>query len=116
MERNLKNPGQNFTPFFMKSRQQICSIFFQKTHGGPLDYERHVGDLGNIFAYHSKISTRVFKVDHMISLIPDSEANIIDRALVIHAGEDDIGRGGNEESKKTGNAGARVACGIVKAN
>ena len=32
--------------------------------------------------------------------------------MVVHGGTDDLGKGANEESKKTGNAGPRPACGM----
>lgn len=35
------------------------------------------------------------------------------RYIQVHADPDDLGRGGHELSKATGNAGARVACGVV---
>jgi len=54
-------------------------------------------------------------VDRLVSLIPNSPVgnNIIGRSIVVHALEDDLGQGGDSGSMTTGNAGARLACGII---
>uniref|UniRef100_A0A2H4GBW9 Superoxide dismutase [Cu-Zn] n=1 Tax=Bursaphelenchus xylophilus TaxID=6326 RepID=A0A2H4GBW9_BURXY len=86
---------------------------FKKTHAGPQDSDRHAGDLGNVEADTSGVAKFSF-VDKVISL--SGETNVVGRSLVIHAGEDDLGRGQGdkkEESLKTGNAGARAACGVI---
>lgn len=81
-----------------------------KEHGGPKHNVRHVGDLGNIEAGADGIA-KVNISDGIISLKGDN--SIIGRTLVVHADPDDLGDGGHELSKTTGNAGARVACGVI---
>ena len=39
--------------------------------------------------------------------------SVLGRSCVLHADEDDLGRGGHKLSKTTGNAGARIACGVI---
>ncbi|KAL2122139.1 hypothetical protein VTJ04DRAFT_2594 [Mycothermus thermophilus] len=81
-----------------------------KTHGAPTDENRHVGDLGNIQTDDNGNSKGTV-VDKFVKLIgPES---VIGRTVVVHAGTDDLGKGGNEESLKTGNAGPRPACGVI---
>lgn len=80
-----------------------------KTHGAPSDSERHVGDLGN-FKTDGQGNAQGSVTDKLIKLIgPES---ILGRTIVVHGGTDDLGKGANEESKKTGNAGPRPACGM----
>lgn len=52
-----------------------------KTHGGPADEERHVGDLGNVIADSNGVAT----VNIQDSLISLQGANtIIGRSLVVY--------------------------------
>jgi len=81
-----------------------------KTHGGPGDEERHAGDLGNVTADAEGKAT-VNIQDSQLSL--SGPTSIIGRTMVVHADPDDLGKGGHELSKTTGNAGARVACGVI---
>ena len=39
--------------------------------------------------------------------------SVIGRSIVIHQKEDDLGNGNDNESLITGNAGKRIACGII---
>ncbi|XP_076294278.1 superoxide dismutase 1 [Lasioglossum baleicum] len=81
-----------------------------KDHGGPQADVRHVGDLGNVEAGADGVA-KVNITDKLIQL--QGEHSIIGRTLVVHADPDDLGKGGHELSKTTGNAGARLACGVV---
>ncbi|XP_017474496.1 PREDICTED: copper chaperone for superoxide dismutase-like [Rhagoletis zephyria] len=78
-------------------------------HGGPDDTPdaRHAGDLGNIRADDRGRATFRF-VDPVLAVW-----DIIGRSVAITANADDLGRGGNSQSRIDGNAGARIACGII---
>ena len=70
----------------------------------------HVGDLENIMADENgtaKFSIVASRVD----LIGDR--SVVGRGIVVHEDEDDLGKGGDAESLKTGNAGERLACGVI---
>jgi len=81
-----------------------------KEHGAPEDAVRHAGDLGNIIVGEDGKAT-VEMTDCQIPLI--GENSIVGRSVVVHEGEDDLGLGGHAQSKTTGNAGGRLACGVI---
>ena len=82
----------------------------KKQHGGPDDEERHVGDMGNIHAGEDGVGLVDYE-DQLIELYgPNS---IIGRSCVCHKDTDDLGLGGFDDSKTTGHAGARLACGTI---
>ncbi len=77
----------------------------QQEHGPPNSTKSHMGDLGNISADASGHAKFKFK-DKIIQL--SGEYSIVDRAVIVHAALDD------EKTQPTGNAGARVACGVIQ--
>ncbi|XP_034483284.1 superoxide dismutase [Cu-Zn]-like [Drosophila innubila] len=81
-----------------------------KEHGARTDADRHLGDLGNISASGDG-PTAIDICDCQITMF--GRNSIIGRTVVVHADPDDLGQGGHELSKTTGNAGARIACGII---
>ncbi|TNV75394.1 hypothetical protein FGO68_gene12126 [Halteria grandinella] len=83
---------------------------FGHTHSGPKSVARHVGDLGNVESDAEGKAT-YHLLDHQVNLY--GPYSVVGRSVVLHRGEDDLGLGGNEESLKTGNAGARIACGVI---
>ena len=106
--------------------KSLCNHFnpYNKLHGdiGDSKNNRHVGDLGNIYADVEGIVNIIF-IDRLIKL--SGKCNIVGRSVVIHEKEDDLGIGGlnylgeiydekiHNESIKTGNAGNRIACGVI---
>ena len=76
-------------------------------HGAPSDppAERHAGDLGNITANDAGIAVKTM-ADPQLQL--SGEFGILGRALVVHAGADDL------ESQPSGESGDPVACGVIE--
>ena len=95
-----------------KGCDSCCSHFNpkNKNHGGPKDKERHYGDLGNVNANKKGLVNTII-TDHLLKL--RGKHSIIGRSVVIHADPDDLGKGHNNESLKTGNAGSRIGCGVI---
>jgi Cu-Zn family superoxide dismutase len=72
-------------------------------HGGPDDEERHPGDFGNIEANRQgQAEVRI----EVTGLELSGEHCVLGRSLVVHANADDF-------SQPSGNAGPRVAFGVI---
>ncbi|CAH0479095.1 unnamed protein product [Peronospora belbahrii] len=94
---DVSHPGGVFNPF-------------GKNHGAPEDEERRVGSLGNVDVAEDG-SVKVHIEDKLVKLI--GPHSIIGRSLVIHEGEDDLGKGGHDLSLQNGNSGLIKAFGVV---
>ena len=68
---------------------------FGKNHGAPAEETRHVGSLGNIEANDEGVA-KVDISDNLVKLI--GPQSVIGRSIAVHASEDDLGKGGHENS------------------
>lgn len=75
-----------------------------KKHGSPDSTERHAGDLGNLIA-DDKGNAAYERLDTVIEL--SGPNSIVGRSIIIHEKEDDF------TTQPTGNAGNKVACGVI---
>ena len=77
-----------------------------KPHGHPSTSERHAGDMPALKADEHG-NARVDTTLDIITVNPGA-TSVVGRGLIVHAGPDDY------KTQPTGNAGARVACGIIQ--
>jgi Cu-Zn family superoxide dismutase len=80
---------------------------FGKPHGHPGSGERHAGDLPSLKA--DKAGRAKIDVEVDIITVTAGPASIVGRGLIVHADPDDY------KTQPTGNAGARLACGVIRA-
>lgn len=69
---------------------------------------RHTGDLGNISLGPGG---QPFEKTYILKNLPLHE--LYGRSVIVHADEDDLGRGTHDDSKTTGHSGARIACALI---
>lgn len=91
--KDAKSAGDHFNPT-------------KQPHAAPTAAKRHVGDLGNLTVDSTGKATTQLQ-DSVIRL--SGEQSIVGRAVIIHAQADDL------KSQPSGDAGGRVACGVIKA-
>jgi superoxide dismutase, Cu-Zn family len=77
-----------------------------KPHGHHSSAERHAGDLPSLVA--NKEGRANVNIDLDVITLNPGAASIIDRGLIVHADPDDY------KTQPTGNAGARIACGVIR--
>jgi Cu-Zn family superoxide dismutase len=76
-------------------------------HGNPGSASRHAGDLPSLKAEKNGRAKLDVTVDGLS--IGSGPGNIVGKGMIIHADPDDY------RTQPTGNAGGRIACGVIKA-
>jgi Cu-Zn family superoxide dismutase len=74
-------------------------------HGAPDGDEHHEGDMGNITADKDGKATKTFTLKG--ATLGDGNTSIAGKGFIVHAKPDDM------KTQPTGNAGDRVACGVI---
>jgi Cu-Zn family superoxide dismutase len=77
-------------------------------HGGPGSESRHGGDLGNLMADANGFAHASVEVTGIT--LDAGASSIIGRSVIVHGNPDDL------KSQPAGNAGPRIACGLISKN
>ena len=80
---------------------------FGRPHGHPSTGQRHAGDLPSLKGDKDGRAKLDVTVDQLT--VNPGPASIVGRGIIIHADPDDY------KTQPTGNSGARLACGVIKA-
>ncbi|MGR3811971.1 superoxide dismutase family protein [Jiulongibacter sp. NS-SX5] len=76
-------------------------------HGKWGGSSHHVGDIGNLESPGDSMTVMTLTTDAWCLSCDDPEKNILNKAIIIHKGEDDF------SSQPSGAAGARIGCGVI---
>jgi Cu-Zn family superoxide dismutase len=79
-----------------------------KPHGNPASRERHAGDMPMLVADANGNASVTAELD--IITVGPGPNSIVGRGLIVHVQPDDF------KTQPTGNAGARSACGVIRAS
>lgn len=76
-------------------------------HGAPDAAEHHAGDFGNLTAGKDGKATATLTIKG-VTLDPSGATSLINKGFIVHEKKDDF------KTQPTGNAGGRVACGVIQ--
>jgi Cu-Zn family superoxide dismutase len=79
-----------------------------KKHGSPDGEEHHEGDFGNLTAGKDGKATKTFVMKGIT--LADGPTSIVGKGFIVHEKKDDF------KTQPTGNAGGRIACGVITLN
>ncbi|MEO8504351.1 MAG: superoxide dismutase family protein [Acidobacteriota bacterium] len=91
---DFKNAGGHFNPTGAQ-------------HGAPTDAQHHAGDLGNIDIDVNGHGT--LEISSSMLTVTDGPNSVVGKAVIVHEKADDL------KTQPTGDAGGRIACGVVNA-